>query len=105
LSELTTRDLYTRKFRALAQSFGDSPKPVLLIDADERSPYKSGNVSVGFNQINILTEGSQLVDLQTRSQVVASLKTFKFLRVYLPAEASAQRKKVMDIIEKELGTC
>jgi len=83
----------------------DSPKPVLLIDADERSPYKSGDGSVGFNQINILTDGGQLVDLQTRSQVVASLKTFKFLRVYLPADAGAQRKKVMDIIEKELGTC
>ena len=83
----------------------DSHGAVLLIDSAERSPYSSGSGSAGFNQINILNEARQLVDLQTRSQVVASLKAFQLFRVYLPDEAAAQRKQVVEIIDRELKKC
>ena len=83
----------------------DSHGAVLLIDSAERSPYSSGSGSAGFNQINILNEARQLVDLQTRSQVVASLKAFQLFRVYLPDEAAAQRKQVVEIIDRVLKKC
>jgi HD superfamily phosphohydrolase len=50
----------------------------ILIDHDERSPYKPVGQSKGpLDRINIRTDGGTLVDLKERSSVVAALKTYK----------------------------
>ena len=57
--------------------------PRLLVDEGERSPYgRSHTWQDPTGQIKIRTEGGTLVDLAERSNVVASLRRFKFLRVY-----------------------
>jgi HD superfamily phosphohydrolase len=53
-------------------------RPRILIDEDDRSPYKSVNESKGpLDRINIRTDGGTLVDVKERSSVVAALKTYK----------------------------
>lgn len=80
--------------------------PRILIDNEERSPYKSVNESKGpLDRINILTEGGMLVDLKEKSSVVAALKTYKLFRAYADRSDSEAEKAVKQIVEGEIGKC
>lgn len=78
----------------------DAP-PRILIDEVERSPYKklTEDLKGPLNQINIHTEGDHLVDLSTRSNVVAALKTYQAFRVYYADGDEGAREKILEILE------
>lgn len=78
----------------------DEP-PRILIDEVERWPYKklTEDTKGPLSQINIRTEGDHLVDLSTRSNVVAHLKTYKALRVYHADGDEKTKSKITQIIE------
>lgn len=77
--------------------------PRILIDSDERSPYKASGESGGpLGRINIQTGGGGLVDLKQRSSVVGALKSFKLLRAYVDADDSASRRDIEDLVNDEV---
>jgi HD superfamily phosphohydrolase len=81
-------------------------RPRILIDNDERSPYKSVNESKGpLDRINILTDGGTLVDLKERSSVVAALKAYKLFRAYADREDAQAQDAMKQIVEGEIETC
>lgn len=76
--------------------------PRILIDKGERSPYKDFQESKGpLNQIHIRTREGKLIDIKARSEIVASIETFKYFRVYVSGEDDESRKFVHDQIESE----
>lgn len=87
-------------------SDNDNGRPRILIDNDERSPYKSANESKGpLDRINILTDGGMLIDLKERSSVVAALKTYKLFRAYADQTDTETQSAVKRIVEGEIKTC
>ena len=83
---------------------GDRPR--ILIDADERSPYKPIDKSKGpLDRINIRTETNELVDLKERSSVVGALKTYKLFRAYVGREDVEAQSAVERIIQGEIEKC
>jgi uncharacterized protein len=68
----------------------DDVIPRVLLDEDERSPYKGVDKSKGpLDRIMVRTDGGDnLVDLRERSVVVSALKTFKLLRAYIDKDDS-----------------
>ncbi|GCA51862.1 hypothetical protein KGO5_04321 [Sinorhizobium sp. KGO-5] len=86
------------------RNFKDRPR--ILVDNDERSPYKSVNESKGpLDRINIRTEGGALVDLKERSSVVAALKAYKLFRAYSDRSDTEAQDAMVRIIKGEIGTC
>jgi HD superfamily phosphohydrolase len=82
-----------------------SDRPRVLIDLDERSPYKSIGESKGpLDRINIRTAGGVLVDLKERSSAVAALKTYKLFRVYFDRTDTQARDAARQIVGGEMGT-
>lgn len=81
----------------------DAP-PRILVDETQRSPYKelTEDSKGPLNQINIRTEGDHLVDLSTRSNVVAELRTYKAFRVYHAREDGEAERKIKDIVDAEV---
>jgi HD superfamily phosphohydrolase len=83
-----------------------SVRPRILIDIDERSPYKSVNESKGpLDRINIRTDGGKLVDLKERSSVVGALKAFKLFRAYCDQSDMNAQDTMKRIIDGEIKTC
>lgn len=79
--------------------------PTLLIDEDERSPYRAVDRSKGpLNQI-MVRSGKQLVDLKDRSSVVKELKTFKLLRVYYSKDNTEIESEVNSAIAEGIAEC
>ncbi len=86
--------------------------PRILIDEDGRSPYKSVSAEepkkAPLNQIYIRmpdgTAGGKIVDLKECSDVVRSLETFKFFRVYVADEDEEAKKIVGQAIDGEKRT-
>lgn len=77
--------------------------PSILIDDDQRSPYKPVGQSKGpLDRINIRTDGGELVDLKERSGVVAALKTFKLFRAYTDGTDTAPLRA---IVREEIEAC
>jgi hypothetical protein len=77
--------------------------PKLLIDHDEREPYKRFQESKGpLNQIQIMLPSKQLVDLAERSRVVSSIDKFKLDRVYVSDNDGKSRGLVEKIIHEEV---
>ena len=77
-------------------------RPCILIDVDERSPYKSVGESRGpLDRINVRTDGGNLVDKE-QSSVVAALKTYKLFRVYFDEADAQTRAAVKRISEGEI---
>jgi uncharacterized protein len=75
----------------------------MLIDEAVRSPYNRLTESKGpLNQINIRTEGGNLVDLAERSKVVAQLETYKAFRVYHPENDSEAKDQINKIINARI---
>lgn len=81
-------------------------RPCILIDFDERSPYKPVGQSKGpLDRINIRTDGGTLVDLKERSSVVAALKAYKLFRAYADGTDTTAQDAVRRIVEGEIATC
>ncbi len=77
--------------------------PRILIDEVARSPYKPITETDGpLDQINIKTDGGYLVDLATRSKVVAELQTYKLFRAYHAEEDDEAQKTIGDIIQARI---
>ena len=77
--------------------------PKLLVDHDEREPYRRFQESKGpLNQIQIMLPSKQLVDLAERSRVVSSIDKFKLDRVYVSDNDGISRGLVEKIIHEEV---
>jgi HD superfamily phosphohydrolase len=77
--------------------------PRVLFDIAERSPYREMGPTKGpLDQINIRTPENDLVDLKSRSRVVAALQTFKLARAYVDRGDAAAADFVSSAIQ-ELG--
>ena len=75
--------------------------PRMLIDEVERSPYRrlTEDTKGPLNQINIRTEGDQMVDHAKRSKVVAELETYKAFRIYHADGDDEARKAIIEIMD------
>lgn len=84
---------------------GDQSLPKLLIDEDERSPYKDVDRSKGpLNQI-MVRSGKDYVDLNERSGVVSALQKFKLLRVYYSKDNTEIVSEVNSAITEGIAEC
>lgn len=77
--------------------------PRILIDREERAPYKQLQESKGpLNQILIRTaKDGPLVDLGLRSEAVAAIETFRLYRLYFARGDDESRKFVEKLIRQE----
>lgn len=77
--------------------------PRLLLDEDERAPYKKLQDSKGpANQIMLKPHpGGKIVDIEERSEVLRGLQPFKFFRVYYDADDCEARDFMTTIIREE----
>jgi hypothetical protein len=96
---------------AIKQKFSESifvlngQLPRILIDEDQRSPYKPVSESKGpLDRINVRT-GNQLLDLRERSSVIAALKSFRLLRAYHSDDDSESKDAIRRIVEGEISRC
>lgn len=81
-----------------------SGAPRILLDEGSRSPYKRITDASGpLDQINIRTDGDRLVDLATRSSVVAAIAPFKLFRIYLADEDVDARRMIDACIGEEIA--
>ncbi|MGH6899037.1 MAG: HD domain-containing protein [Geminicoccaceae bacterium] len=79
----------------------DGGRPRILVDQDEREPYKRFQESKGpLNQIRIRTGDAKLVDLGERSRVVRAIETFKLYRLYT-SDADSEALGFLEKIIKE----
>lgn len=82
---------------------GDLPR--LLVDEAERSPYNTSGGSLGpTEQINVKTDGGELIDLKQQSDVVSALKSFKLTRVYYSNEDAEALEIAIQITNREVKT-
>lgn len=78
----------------------------IMIDEDERSPYKKFDETKGpLNQIRVRVEGGGHVDLVERSKVVKAIDPFKIFRVYIADEDAEMKSWVESLINKETEKC
>ena len=83
---------------------GDVPR--VITDATKRKPYKTGGGSDGpTEQINVLTEGGELIDLGQRSEIVRSMSEFRLTRAYHDAGDNKAIHAINDIVEGEVNQC
>ena len=79
----------------------ESEIPRLVIDTEEREPYKDLKKDKGpANQIQI-RDGDKLVDLKERSEVVKAISAFKLMRVYHDIEDADAREFVVSAAKEE----
>ena len=84
------------------QNKGDVPR--VLTDVADRKPYKSGSGSYGpTEQINVQTDGGELIDLSQRSEIVRSLSVYHITRAYYDASDQGALRAIEDIIEGEVN--
>ena len=85
---------------------GSNGRHRILIDRQERSPYKSVNESKGpLDRINVRSDGGPPVDLKERSSVVAALKTYKLFRAYADRSDTDAQTVLRQIVEGEIEKC
>jgi HD superfamily phosphohydrolase len=78
----------------------------ILIDKEERSPYKSVTESKGpLDRINVRSDAGAPIDLKERSSVVAALKTYKLFRAYADRADTEAQDAIRRIVEGEIETC
>ncbi|MEQ6248584.1 HD domain-containing protein [Sulfitobacter sp. HNIBRBA3233] len=78
--------------------------PRLITDEAVRKPYKTGGGGSGpTEQINVRTDGGQLIDLRQRSEIVRSLSVFKLTRVYHDVSDDDAKSVIQDIIDGEVN--
>ena len=78
--------------------------PRAITDVAERRPYKVGGGSNGpMEQINVRTDGGELIDLRQRSEIVKSLSVFFLNRVYYDSADDEALKTIIDIVNGEIN--
>lgn len=78
--------------------------PRIIVDVAERKPYKAGGGSNGHNeQINVRTDGGELIDIRQRSEIVRSLSVYKLTRAYYDPDDIDARRVIADIVEGEIN--
>ena len=76
--------------------------PRVLTDVAERKPYKTGGGSHGpTEQINVRTDGGELIDLSQRSEIVSSLSVYRLTRAYYETSDQEAHQAIVDIVEGE----
>lgn len=79
---------------------GDVPR--IITDVAERTPYKSGDSSNGqTEQINVRTDGGELIDIRQRSEIVKSLSVYRLTRAYHGEGDTEARQVIQNIVEGE----
>ncbi|PCJ85711.1 MAG: hypothetical protein COA52_15910 [Hyphomicrobiales bacterium] len=77
--------------------------PRIITDVAERTPYKIGGGSNGpLEQINVRTEGGELIELSQRSEIVKSLSVFFLNRVYYDSADDDALKTITSIVKGEI---
>ena len=83
---------------------GDVPR--VITDATKRKPYETDDGSHGpTEQINVRTEGGELIDLGQRSEIVRSMSEFRLTRAYYDAGDNKAIQAINDIVEGEVNRC
>lgn len=81
---------------------GDLPR--VITDVAERKPYNTGGGSHGpTEQINVQTDGGELIDLSQRSEIVRSLSVYRLTRAYYDASDQEAYQAIQDIVEGEVN--
>lgn len=81
---------------------GDRPR--VITDVAERKPYKPGGGSSGpTEQINVRTDGGELIDLMQRSEIVKSLSVYRLTRAYYDDSDQETLKVIQDIVDGEVN--
>lgn len=77
--------------------------PRIITDEAERKPYKVGGGSNGpTEQINVRTDGGELIDLSQRSEIVKSLSVFFINRVYYDSADDEVVETIKNIVKREI---
>lgn len=77
--------------------------PRVITDVAEREPYKVGGGSSGpTEQINVRTDGGELIELSQRSEIVKSLRVFFLNRVYYDSADDEALQTIKDIVKGEI---
>lgn len=75
--------------------------PRIITDVADRKPYKAGGGSNGHTeQINVRTDGGELIDIKQRSEIVKSLSVYRLTRAYYDDAEAFQ--VIKDIVEGEI---
>lgn len=78
--------------------------PRVLTDVAERKPYKPVGGSYGpTEQINVSTDGGELIGLRQRSEIVKSLSVYRLTRAYYDASDDGALKIINSIVEGEIN--
>ncbi|TNB48339.1 HD domain-containing protein [Martelella lutilitoris] len=81
----------------------DRIMPRILTDQAERRPYKTNGVGNGqTEQINVRTDGGELIDIKQRSEIVNSLSVFKLNRVYYDDSQKHYLEEIQKIVYGEI---
>lgn len=84
-----------------AEQKGKTPR--IINDVAERKPYKAGGGNGQTEQINVRTDGGELIDIIQRSEIVDSLSIYKLNRAYYDGSDAEAQKVIEDIIEGEIN--
>ena len=77
--------------------------PRIITDEAERKPYKAGGGSNGYaEQINVRTDGGELIDIRQRSEIVKSLSIYRLTRAYYDDSDADALRVIKDIVEGEI---
>lgn len=77
--------------------------PRIITDEAERKPYKAGGGSNGYaEQINVRTDGGELIDIRQRSEIVKSLSIYRLTRAYYDGSDADALQIIKDIVEGEI---
>jgi HD superfamily phosphohydrolase len=77
--------------------------PRIITDEAERKPYKAGGGSNGYTeQINVRTDGGELIDIRQRSEIVKSLSIYRLTRAYYDDSDADALRVIKDIVEGEI---
>jgi HD superfamily phosphohydrolase len=77
--------------------------PRIITDEAERKPYKAGGGSNGHTeQINVRTDGGELIDIRQRSEIVKSLSIYRLTRAYYDDSDADALRVIKDIVEGEI---
>ena len=78
--------------------------PRVITDVADRKPYKTGGDSDGpTEQINVRTDGGELIDLSQRSEIVKSLSEYRLTRAYYDAADDKAIQAIKDVVKGEVN--
>ncbi|WP_166673705.1 HD domain-containing protein [Rhodovulum visakhapatnamense] len=81
---------------------GDVPR--VITDEAKRKPYQAGGANGGQSeQINVRTDGGELIDIRQRSEIVRALSVYRLSRAYYDQSDREAQEVISDMIEGEIG--